>query len=55
MGQARNNMIAGLVLVIIGVIFLLHNFGILPDYFTMSKLWPVFVIVAGIWFLMKKS
>jgi len=44
--------IPGIVIIIVGVLFLLGNYNLVPD---MSKLWPVIIIVIGIGVLFKHS
>lgn len=41
------------VLILVGVLFLLNNFGLLPDLgFSMwSLIWPIFLIALGVWFV----
>ncbi|MFH1107005.1 MAG: DUF5668 domain-containing protein [Candidatus Micrarchaeota archaeon] len=41
----RGRMIFGAILVFIGIVFLLMNFGIIPDDF--GKFWPVILIIIG--------
>lgn len=46
MSKDRRFSIFPYILITVGVIFVLQNFGILDDAF--SKLWPVILIVIGI-------
>ncbi len=53
----KGTMVIGIVLVIIGVLFLLSNFGIFQIYFDIfdvgflfSHFWPLFLIIPGIIF-----
>ena len=43
--DARGMLIGGLIVLGVGVLFLLHNLGIIPD---MDVVWPVFPIIVGI-------
>jgi len=47
----RNRMIGGAVLLFLGVVFLLMNFGILS--YELWKLWPAILIIIGAGLLMK--
>ena len=38
-------MIGGFIVLAVGVIFLLHNFDLIPS---IGKLWPVFPIIVGV-------
>ena len=38
-------LIGGLIVLGVGVLFLLHNLGVIPD---MDVIWPVFPIIVGI-------
>ena len=44
----------GGVLIVIGVIFLLSNFDIIPSD-TFGKLWPLFIIVPGVIMILQAS
>jgi len=41
-------MLCGLMIVLLGVVFLLHNLEILPYSFEIFKYWPVFVMLIGL-------
>ena len=41
-------MIAGIVLVVIGSIFLIRQFHLLPWWFSFVKLWPLALILPGV-------
>jgi len=43
--DARGMLIGGLIVLGVGVLFLLHNLGVIPD---MDVIWPVFPIIVGI-------
>ncbi|HKY32462.1 MAG TPA: DUF5668 domain-containing protein [Candidatus Polarisedimenticolia bacterium] len=43
--DARGMLIGGLAALGVGVIFLLHNLGVIPD---MDVSWPIFPILAGV-------
>lgn len=44
----RNRIVFPLLLVLIGVYFLLRNYGALPEAFEAGKLWPVILIALGL-------
>ena len=44
--------IPGIIIIIVGVLFLLGNYGLVPD---ISKLWPVILIAIGIGVFFKHS
>ncbi|MHB8063206.1 MAG: LiaF transmembrane domain-containing protein [Ruminiclostridium sp.] len=55
--KRKGTMIIGLVLILIGIVFLLNNFGIFEIYFDIfdigflfSNFWPLFIIVIGLIF-----
>jgi phage shock protein C len=48
----KTKYVIGLVLVIIGIFFLLHNFNILV-WFSFFKLWPIVLIIIGAVILLK--
>jgi lia operon protein LiaF len=43
----RSALMSGLVLIGLGVLFLLNNFGVFPP--NVVTLWPVLVVAAGLW------
>ena len=45
----RSTLLAGLVLVLAGLVFLLNNLNLIPD--EVFEWWPVLVIGAGLWML----
>ena len=47
----RNTPVLGTILVIVGIIFLLQNFGFVPDAF--SKLWALILVAIGISWILK--
>ncbi|MGE5603320.1 MAG: LiaI-LiaF-like domain-containing protein [Nitrososphaerales archaeon] len=42
-----------IVLILVGVLFLLNNFGLLPNlnFSIWSLIWPIFLIALGVWFV----
>ena len=44
----HNRVLFPLILILVGVYFLLRNYGALPEAFEIGKLWPVILIVLGI-------
>lgn len=55
MNLERNNILVGAAAIIVGVIFLLNNFNIMPDIFEIGKLWPVFVILGGLFVMFARD
>ena len=53
--SGSGRMIGGVFLVLIGFYFLLDQFMILPEWFSVEKLWPVFFIFIGLVILLKPS
>jgi len=53
--SGSGRVIAGVFLVLIGFYFLLDQFMILPEWFSVEKLWPVFFIFIGLVILLKPS
>ena len=45
--------IAGVVLLVIGFYFLLDQFYFLPEWFEIRRLWPIFLIIAGIMIILR--
>ena len=43
--DARGMLIGGLIVLGVGILFLLHNLGVIPD---MDVIWPIFPIVVGL-------
>ncbi len=46
--ENRSKLIAGMILVVIGMCFLIRQFGLLPYWFSFHKLWPLALIIPGI-------
>ncbi|TSJ44169.1 hypothetical protein FO440_08350 [Mucilaginibacter corticis] len=45
----NDKIIPGLVLILIGAVILLHNYGVIPFHWgNLFYLWPIFIVVAGI-------
>lgn len=53
-GEEKENrkLLPGVVLVILGMIFLMNNYGVM--YIDIGKLWPLFLIIPGILMLREK-
>lgn len=51
------NLFLALILILIGFVFLLNNFGVLPwgIWTTLWRFWPVFLIIAGLEIILGKS
>jgi len=45
--------VAGLVLLVIGIYFLMNEFNIIPFWFNASKMWPLVFVAVGVSFLLK--
>lgn len=48
-----HNSFMGLLLIVLGIIFLLQN--LFPTIFAIANLWPIFVILAGLWVIISGS
>src|SRR5471030_1377661 len=45
----NDKLIPGMILVMIGVIFLLHNFGMINFHWSnLFHLWPIFLVIGGV-------
>ena len=44
----RNGVIFPLVLILVGIYFLLRNYGVLPESFEIGKIWPAILIAVGV-------
>lgn len=51
--NANISTVGGLILVILGSYFLMEEFDLIPDWFSISKLWPIVFVVLGVTMLMK--
>jgi phage shock protein C len=45
--------VAGLVLLVMGIYFLMNEFDIIPFWFNVSKMWPLVFVAVGVSFLLK--
>ena len=52
-GSGRST--AGLFLIAIGSYFMLEEFHVIPDWFSIIKLWPLLIIAAGLIILFKSG
>ena len=46
-------MVAGLVMLVLGIYFLMNEFDIIPFWFDISKMWPLVFVAVGASFLLK--
>lgn len=53
-GCSRRGLIAPLVLILLGSVFLLQNTGLLPRYIA-QQWWPVLLLVVGVAMLLRRS
>ncbi len=44
----RNGVIFPLVLILVGIYFLLRNYGVLPEALEIGKVWPAILIAVGV-------
>jgi hypothetical protein len=51
--KKKNKILPGIILIILGAIFLLNNYGF--TNFDIGKLWPLFLIVPGVFMIIGKS
>lgn len=52
MNVRQGDLITGLIIIFVGLVFLARNYDFMPDIFDIGRLWPVFVIFAGIWVIL---
>jgi len=53
--STSGRLIAGLILIAVGCWFMLAEFGFIPDWFSIFKLWPVILIALGVVILSKSG
>lgn len=46
--KGNSMLIGGLILIFLGLFFLLHEFDLIPYWFSLGKLWPLVFIVPGL-------
>lgn len=46
--ESNNKNIGGLILIFLGLFFLLREFDLVPYWFRIGKLWPLFLIIPGL-------
>ncbi|WP_304069008.1 PspC domain-containing protein [Pedobacter glucosidilyticus] len=51
--NANMSTVGGLILVVLGSYFLMDEFDLIPDWFSIGKLWPLVFVVLGVTMLMK--
>jgi Domain of unknown function (DUF5668) len=51
--MSKRRFLGGAVLLLVGLAFLMLNYGLLPSEFW--KLWPLILVAAGAWLLVKKA
>jgi uncharacterized membrane protein (UPF0136 family) len=49
------NYTVGIILIVVGAMFLLDTLGIMEFHFVIRKFWPVVLIVIGIGILMRRK
>lgn len=49
-----NSMYGAVLLIVLGIYFLLHNFGVLPDSWDIGQLWPLLLIISGVVLLARR-
>jgi len=47
--------VGAIVAIVIGVFLVLSNYGLLPESFSLIKLWPILLIIWGVWVLVLLS
>ena len=53
--EMHGQLLAGIFIIIIGILFLLRNFDIIPNDVNFSNLWPLALIAVGLWFMFVKK
>jgi hypothetical protein len=48
-------MLIGALLVVLGIIFLAENYHFMPEFLNLSRLWPLFLILGGLFVLFNKD
>ena len=46
--KSSSMLVGGLILIFLGLFFLLHEFDLIPYWFSLGKLWPLVFIVPGV-------
>jgi len=49
--KSKATPVLGMLFVALGIYFLFEEFGFVPDWFDLSKLWPIVFIIIGVVFL----
>lgn len=55
MPNDKHNILVGIIIVIVGVIFLADNYDFMPHVFEIGKLWPIFVIIGGLFVIFSRD
>ncbi len=55
MGRNLGNIIFGLILVLLGGLILLDNLGVLEFWEVLGKIWPIIIVIIGIWIIFQRS
>jgi phage shock protein C len=50
--KSSSMFVGGLILIFLGLFFLLHEFDLIPYWFSLGKLWPLVFVVPGLVMLM---
>jgi hypothetical protein len=53
--EMPGQLLAGIFIIIIGILFLFRNFDIIPNDVDFSNLWPLALIAVGLWFMFVKK
>ena len=53
--QGDTRLTFGIALIVLGVVFLLQEFELLPFWFDLSKLWPLAIIIPGVIMLIRPA
>jgi phage shock protein PspC (stress-responsive transcriptional regulator) len=50
-GERRGHKVAGCILIVLGVIFMLH--WVWPSWFSFALLWPLILVAVGVWIIVR--
>ena len=51
----NHKIISGMVVILLGLIFLAQNFGYMDDVLNFSNIWPVFMVIGGLYMMFNRE